>query len=86
MLPPADAAASRGGEPGSRNPAEEDIVHLEDATWPGPVARLRASDIERQEIAEILRAAMTEGRLSLDEGEERLGIAYAAKYRDEFAA
>jgi hypothetical protein len=45
--------------------------------------RLRTSDQEREQIAEILRAAMTEGRLNLDEGEQRLAAAYAATYRDE---
>ncbi|GAA4600334.1 hypothetical protein BJY16_003471 [Actinoplanes octamycinicus] len=58
-------------------------MHPEDATWSGSAARLRTSDTEREEIAEILRAAMAEGRLSLDEGEERLTAAYAAKFRDE---
>jgi len=51
-------------------------------THSGP-HRLRASDAEREQIATILRAAMTEGRLSLQEGEERLAAAYAATYRDE---
>ena len=55
-----------------------------DSTWSGP-NRLRTSDTEREEVAEVLRAAMTEGRLSLDEGEERLTTAYAATYRDELA-
>jgi hypothetical protein len=50
----------------------------------GP-ARLRTSDAEREETAEILRAAMAEGRLDLTEGEERLAGAYAAKFRDELA-
>ena len=45
--------------------------------------RLRASDAEREQIATILRAAMTEGRLNLDEGEKRLAAAYGATYRDE---
>ena len=53
-----------------------------DATWSGP-NRLRTSDTEREQVAKILRAAMTEGRLTLEEGEERLGAVYAAKYRDE---
>ncbi|WP_436521610.1 DUF1707 domain-containing protein [Actinoplanes sp. HUAS TT8] len=57
-------------------------MHPENPTWSGP-ARLRTSDTEREEIAEVLRAAMAEGRLSLDEGEERLTTAYGAKYRDE---
>lgn len=55
-----------------------------DATWSGP-ARLRTSDSEREQVAEILRAAMAEGRLNLAEGEERLGSVYAARYRDELA-
>lgn len=36
-------------------------------------------------MAQILRAAMTEGRLDLTEGEQRLATAYAATYRDELA-
>ncbi|MEH1126843.1 DUF1707 SHOCT-like domain-containing protein [Micromonospora sp. CPCC 206061] len=47
--------------------------------------RLRASDAEREQMAQILRAAMTEGRLDLAEGEQRLTTAYAATYRDELA-
>jgi hypothetical protein len=53
-----------------------------DATRHGP-HRLRTSDIEREQVAEILRAAMTEGRLTLQEGEERLGAVYASRFRDE---
>jgi hypothetical protein len=59
-------------------------VQPTEATWSGP-NRLRTSDSEREQVAEILRAAMTEGRLSLEEGEERLSRVYAAKYRDELA-
>ncbi|MBU2665986.1 DUF1707 domain-containing protein [Actinoplanes bogorensis] len=44
---------------------------------------MRTSDKEREQVAEILRAAMTEGRLDMTEGEERLAKAYAAKFRDE---
>ncbi|GAA4683262.1 hypothetical protein Prum_066590 [Phytohabitans rumicis] len=36
-------------------------------------------------MAHILRAAMTEGRLDLTEGEQRLAAAYAATFRDELA-
>jgi hypothetical protein len=51
---------------------------------PGPGGhRIRASDDEREQIAHILRTAMTEGRLDLDEGEQRLATTYAATYRDE---
>ena len=45
--------------------------------------RTRASDSEREQVATILRAAMTEGRLDLATGEERLAAAYAATFRDE---
>jgi hypothetical protein len=45
--------------------------------------RVRASDAEREQLATIIRAAMTEGRLDLTEGEERLARTYAATYRDE---
>jgi len=57
-------------------------VNTDEATWSGP-NRLRTSDAEREQVAKILRAAMTEGRLTLEEGEERLGAVYAAKFRDE---
>jgi hypothetical protein len=53
-----------------------------DATG-GPADRLRASDAEREQYAEIVRDAVGEGRLTLDEGDERLGAVYAAKFRDE---
>ncbi len=57
-------------------------MHTDEATRSGP-NRLRTSDAEREQVATILRAAMTEGRLTLAEGEERLGAVYAAKFRDE---
>jgi hypothetical protein len=44
---------------------------------------MRASDAEREQVAEVLRKAVTDGRLSLAEGDERLAQAYATKYRDE---
>ncbi|AEV82849.1 hypothetical protein ACWT_1830 [Actinoplanes sp. SE50] len=54
-------------------------MHPEQVTPP----RLRTSDSEREQIAGLLREAMTEGRLTLDEGEQRLGAAYAATFRDD---
>ena len=47
--------------------------------------RIRTSDAEREQVADILRAAVTEGRLTLEAGDERLAKAYAATYRDELA-
>src|SRR2546423_9972200 len=40
---------------------------------------LRASDADRERVAEILRTAATEGRLDLDELDERLAAVYRAK-------
>jgi len=59
-------------------------VQPDNTTRSGP-NRLRTSDTEREQVATILRAAMAEGRLTLEEGEERLGAVYAAKFRDELA-
>jgi Domain of unknown function (DUF1707)/Cell wall-active antibiotics response 4TMS YvqF len=44
---------------------------------------LRASDADRERTAETLRRAAGEGRLSLDELDERLNAAYAARTRAE---
>jgi hypothetical protein len=41
--------------------------------------RLRASDADRDRVAEVLRAAASDGRLTLAELEERLDQLYAAK-------
>jgi hypothetical protein len=53
------------------------------ADHPGDGRRVRASDAERERVAAALRDAMGEGRLTLDEGEQRLAAAYASTYRDE---
>ncbi|GID29197.1 DUF1707 SHOCT-like domain-containing protein [Paractinoplanes brasiliensis] len=61
-------------------------METNDANWSAAsTKRMRTSDSEREHVAEILRAAMAEGRLDLTEGEERLAKAYAAKFRDELA-
>lgn len=41
--------------------------------------RIRASDSDRERVVEILRGGYTEGRLTLDEFNERMTAAYAAK-------
>jgi hypothetical protein len=46
-------------------------------------SRVRASDTEREQYASAVREAVGEGRLTLDEGDERLSTIYAAKFRDE---
>src|SRR2546423_13838565 len=40
---------------------------------------LRASNADRERVAEILRTAAAEGRIDLDELDERLGAVYAAR-------
>ena len=45
----------------------------------GDPAQLRVSDDDRHKVAEILREAAGEGRIDLDELDERLEATYAAK-------
>jgi hypothetical protein len=47
---------------------------------------LRASDADREHAAELLRRATGEGRLDVDELEERLQIAYATRTQRELEA
>ncbi|ASU80594.1 DUF1707 domain-containing protein [Actinopolyspora erythraea] len=50
----------------------------------GPDEReMRASDAEREEVAERLRLALNEGRLGIAEFDERVGRAYAAVTRGD---
>jgi hypothetical protein len=51
------------------------------AGWnaPGDPSRMRISDADRNRVAEVLREAAGEGRLDLDELDERLGWTFAAK-------
>ncbi|MEE1926979.1 DUF1707 domain-containing protein [Streptomyces sp. TRM 70351] len=46
---------------------------------------LRASDAERDQVAEVLREALAEGRLDTDEFGQRLEAVYAARTRGELA-
>ena len=45
----------------------------------GPVESMRAADADRQQIAEQLKDALNEGRLSLHEYDDRVREAYAAR-------
>lgn len=47
---------------------------------------MRASDRERDETVQVVSAAVGEGRLSLDEGRERIAAALSARYRHELDA
>ncbi|MET9019742.1 DUF1707 domain-containing protein [Actinopolymorpha sp. NPDC004070] len=47
---------------------------------------MRASDRERDEVARRIQEATAEGRLTLEESDERLTGVFASKYRHELAA
>jgi hypothetical protein len=48
-----------------------------------PVPAQRASDADRERVAEVLRAAAGDGQITFDELDERLNRAYAARTRNE---
>ncbi|WP_020673059.1 DUF1707 SHOCT-like domain-containing protein [Amycolatopsis nigrescens] len=48
-------------------------------------SRIRAADTDREQIAQVLYAAMGTGRITAQELEERLGEVYSAKTLDELA-
>lgn len=52
---------------------------MDDDTQDRPGADLRCSDTDRERVAEAIRAAAAEGRLTLTELEERLDLAFKAK-------
>ena len=57
---------------------------MSDLTGPGdPLPELRASDAEREQAADVLRIAASEGRLDVEELEDRLSSAYSAATRRE---
>lgn len=47
---------------------------------------MRASDRERDEVAQRIQEATAEGRLTLEESDERLTGVFASRYRHELAA
>ena len=58
---------------------------LDESSTPGPDDHLRASDADRQQVADRLRKALDEGRLTLLEYDDRLGAAYGAQTYGELA-
>jgi hypothetical protein len=52
---------------------------------PAP-AGIRASDAEREQTIARLHAAVGEGRLRLDEADERVSTVYGMRYREELPA
>lgn len=61
-------------------------AHHRDMTEKGrPQPVMRASDADREEIARVLQRALTDGRLTTTEADERLASCYAAKFEYELA-
>jgi hypothetical protein len=52
----------------------------------GGYGRLRASDADREEVIDTLKAAFVQGRLAKDELDERVGQAFASRTYAELAA
>ncbi|WP_198347946.1 DUF1707 domain-containing protein [Plantactinospora sp. KBS50] len=73
----------RASQPSEPAPGSTPAAESRRPAAPESGPRLRASDAERERLADLLRTAMAEGRLTLAEGEERLATAYALVYRDE---
>ncbi|WP_350281460.1 DUF1707 domain-containing protein [Kribbella sp. HUAS MG21] len=64
--------------------AQDDVPQEKQDVVPAPVSddpvlRRRVSDLEREEVADVLRDAAAEGRLSYTELEDRLETLYASK-------
>lgn len=67
-----------------RNERDQRDVGNEDGAARGerrevPLPELRAGDADRERVAERLRDALAEGRLDMDEFQERLDVVYRAK-------
>src|SRR5436309_7556392 len=52
----------------------------------GDAGELRIGDSDRDQISDVLSEHVAEGRLTIDELDQRLGILYAARTRSEAAA
>ncbi|MFI2606575.1 DUF1707 domain-containing protein [Kitasatospora sp. NPDC018619] len=62
-----------------------EIVPAGKPTGPGPQPGLRASHADRDRVAELLRVAAGDGRLTPEELDERLEAALSARMLDELA-
>jgi hypothetical protein len=73
---PVPAAAVRGSAKPAARRILSRMAELPDRL---PARELRASDADRERVAELLRTAAAEGRLDLTELDERLAVVYAAR-------
>jgi hypothetical protein len=58
---------------------------MNDVTAPHAQVAVRASDDEREQTVALLQRSFADGRLTLDELEDRVGIAYAARTRAQLS-
>lgn len=72
--------ASAGPTRRDRHPDTIDVMTRTDSVT---VHRIRVSDADREVVADRLRAAAAEGRLTLDEADERQALAYAARTAED---
>ncbi|WP_265568191.1 DUF1707 SHOCT-like domain-containing protein [Streptomyces hygroscopicus] len=77
-----DAVSSGGSDDRRLTPRASDSPTPES---PVPTPELRASDADRERVAEVLRDALAEGRLDMEEFEERLEATYTARTYGELA-
>jgi Domain of unknown function (DUF1707) len=64
-------------EQGANEPSRPPTAPVEPVAPPP----MRASDADREHVAEVVRTAVSDGRLTLVEGDERLREVYAARFR-----
>jgi Domain of unknown function (DUF1707)/Cell wall-active antibiotics response 4TMS YvqF len=59
---------------------------MSELSGPADRGRMRVSDADREQAADVLREAAGQGRISMDELDERLELTYAAKTYADLAA
>jgi uncharacterized protein DUF1707/cell wall-active antibiotic response 4TMS protein YvqF len=90
-VPPRRSSARRdtrqvfGGGTSVRNDADVDLPDQSPQVGPSDQSRIRASDADRDRIADQLREALAEGRLTPEEHAERIDRVYSAKTYAELA-
>jgi hypothetical protein len=68
------------------DPSTPEPAPSPESVTPESVPVLRASDAEREHVVDVLRQAAGEGRLDVDELDERLTLAYSGKTKAELEA
>ena len=79
-------AQSHPTEPAGGPPQPDRSAQPTPGAQPTPISQFRASHGDRQLVADRLREALDEGRLTLDEYDDRVKVAYAATTYDDLNA